>query len=129
MSALTVQASQHAARPSALRDPRRAERHLVSVPTGTDVPTELRVTRRGRLALTTIAVAALLALGTGIATAGGEATAATTVTVEQGQTLSDVAASQMPGVPTSAAVSAIRSENALSTPFVHAGQELVIPTR
>lgn len=103
-------------------------RHLVSVPTGAAVPTELRVTRRGRLALTTVVAALLVTTGVGLATAG-EADQPATVTVLPGETLGEIAARQMPGVPASAAVADIRSANGLDTPFVHAGQELVIPQR
>lgn len=107
----------------------RPARHLVSVPTGDAVPTHLRITRRGRLALTTLAAATLVATGVGVADAGGASPEPVTVSVTQGETLGEIAARHMPGVPTSTAVAQLRSANGLSTPFVHSGQELVIPTR
>ena len=115
------------------RAPRRAgalpTRHLVSVPAGAAVPTHLRITRRGRLALTALAAAALVTTGVGVANAGAGSPAPTTVTVSSGETLGEIAARHMPEVPASAAVAQLRSANGLSTPFVHAGQQIVVPTR
>lgn len=50
-----------------------------------------------------------------------------TVTVEPGQTLSEIAATTMPGLPLDRAVVEIQLANALSSMHVQAGQTLVIP--
>ncbi len=88
----------------------------------------LRITRRGRLVLFLVAalvVAASVVL-TGIAGAGA-ATPAHTVTVLPGQTLSEVAAAELPDTSISEGVVAIQLANDLNTAQVSAGQELVIP--
>lgn len=112
---------------------RRPERpRLVLVPTGAAVRTEQapawRLTRAGRLAITTtVLLAALVAAFVGL-TGGASATGApVTVTVEQGQTLSQVAAEHMGGMSVSTAVAELRLANGLSSAQVRAGQTLVIP--
>jgi LysM repeat protein len=129
MSAVATSITRHAVGARAPRAGARPARHLVSVPTGDAVPTHLRITRRGRLALTGLAAATLVATGVGVADAGSSSPEPVTVTVTAGETLGEIAARHMPEVPTSAAVARLRSANGLSTPFVHSGQELVIPTR
>lgn len=105
-------------------------RHLVSVPTGDAVPERtaggLRITRRGRLALTLTTLAAASIASAGIAV-GGPAAAAPEVTVEEGQTLSSIAEAEMADVPTREAVAQIQMANGLSSSHVHAGQTLTIP--
>lgn len=89
-----------------------------------------RLTRRGRLALTlgtTVAVALATALAVGLLGPAGAAPEQQTVVVEQGQTLSQVAAEELPGLPLDRAVVEIQLANRLSTSQVAAGQELVIP--
>jgi hypothetical protein len=105
--------------------------HLVLVPTGPEVVAapRLRLTRAGRLALTVTALVATLALAV-LLLAGG-APAAPVVdhatTVRQGQTLSEVAAEQLPQLPVAEAVARIQVANSLSSTQVHAGQSLLIP--
>jgi len=48
-------------------------------------------------------------------------------TVAAGQTLSDVAAAQLPGLPMDEAVARLQLANDLNTPQVRAGQSLLIP--
>ncbi|PKW25758.1 hypothetical protein ATL31_0558 [Phycicoccus duodecadis] len=88
----------------------------------------LRLTARGRLALLVLAalvVAAVLGFG-GVGDAGA-VTAEHAVTVGAGQTLSEVAAAELPGLSVSQGVLAIQLANRLSTAQVSAGQRLVIP--
>ena len=88
-----------------------------------------RLTRRGRLAVTvmaTIAVATLaLLLATSVDAAAPEIDHATTVLA--GQTLSEVAATQLPTLPVRDAVARIQLANDLNTSQVHSGQSLLIP--
>lgn len=106
-------------------------RHLVSVPTGETVQERaaggLRITRRGRLALTltTLAVASIASAGIAV---GGPAASTPEVTVEPGQTLTAIAEAEMGDVPTREAVAQIQLANGLSSSHVHAGQTLTIPT-
>lgn len=89
----------------------------------------LRITRRGRLALTstaTLVVALVLLSLMGLI---GPAGATSSVVVQPGMTLSQIAAEQLPGVPLSQAVTDIQRANRLSTSSIAAGQELVIPGR
>lgn len=106
-------------------------RHLVSVPTGEAAPGQakggVRITRRGRLALTLTTLVAATAASAGIAV-GGPATATPEVTVEEGQTLTSIAEAEMADVPTREAVAQIQLANGLSSSHVHAGQTLTIPT-
>lgn len=110
--------------------PSRA-RHLVSVPTGGAVSGRakggLRLTRRGRLAMTTTTLAVATVAGAGMAF-GGPAASAPEVTVERGQTLSSIAEAEMAGVPTREAVTRIQVANDLPSSHVHVGQTLTIPT-
>ncbi len=89
----------------------------------------MRLTRRGRLMLTltaTVVMAVLvLVLAGSVDAASPEIDHATTVSA--GQTLSEVAAVQMPGLPIQDAVARIQLVNGLSTSQVHAGQSLLIP--
>ncbi|HIZ97746.1 MAG TPA: LysM peptidoglycan-binding domain-containing protein [Candidatus Janibacter merdipullorum] len=105
-------------------------RHLVSVPTGEAVRprvTGLRITRRGRLAMTTTTLAVASIAGAGMAF-GGPGADAPEVTVERGQTLSSIAEAEMAGVPTHEAVTQIQVANDLTSSHVHVGQTLTIPT-
>ncbi|WP_157622580.1 LysM peptidoglycan-binding domain-containing protein [Nostocoides sp. Soil756] len=88
----------------------------------------LRLTARGRLVLLVLAavvVAAVLGFR-GIGGAGA-VTAEHSVTVGPGQTLSEVAAAELPGMSISQGILAIQLANHLSTAQVATGQHLVIP--
>ncbi len=105
--------------------------HLVLLPGGPARlagPRGLRLTRRGRLALVVLVVSLMAALGvvTGLRSAGA-AEPARVVTVDAGQTLSEIAAVELPDHSISAGIVAIQLENGLSTAQVSAGQRLVIP--
>jgi hypothetical protein len=90
---------------------------------------ETRLTRRGRLLITIMVSAAAMALAVVLATSVGAAAPqidhATTVTA--GQTLSEVAAAQLPSLPIDEAVARIQLANGLNTSQVQAGQSLLIP--
>ena len=92
-------------------------------------PRTARLTRRGRLVITlvaTVAVATLaMVLATSVDAAAPQIDHATTVSA--GQTLSQVAATQLPSLPINNAVARIQLVNGLSTSQVHAGQLLLIP--
>ena len=105
--------------------------HLVLVPGGparVAGPRGLRLTRRGRLALVVLVVSLTAALGvvTGLRSAGA-AEPARVVTVDAGETLSEIAAAELTDYSISAGIVAIQLENGLSTAQVSAGQRLVIP--
>jgi LysM repeat protein len=51
------------------------------------------------------------------------------VTVGAGQTLSEIAVRELPGMPVANAVAELQLANNLPTNHVHAGQVLVIPAR
>lgn len=88
----------------------------------------MRLTRRGRVLL--VAVAALMVLAAFSITravASESAVPLPTVTVTQGQTLSEVAAAQLPTVPLSEAIYQIQRANGLGSSQVSAGQTLSIP--
>jgi hypothetical protein len=88
-----------------------------------------RISRRGRLVITLTVVAAALTLGVLLATSvmasAPQIDHATTVSA--GQTLSEVAAVQLPGLPINEGVARIQLANGLNTSQVHAGQSLLIP--
>jgi len=127
MSAIAHQA------PIIERPDRRA--HLVLVPTGPDArpvrATEppLRLTRLGRLVIAVVIATAVAMLGVGLA--GQLATASSApraVTVSSGDTLSEIAARELPGLPIAEGVIELQLANGLSTAQISAGQALVIPT-
>ena len=89
----------------------------------------LRLTRRGRLAITATTGLVLAAVIWSVVGLLGPAGASTSVTVERGETLSQIASEQLPELPLSRAVTAIQRANSLSTTSIAAGQELVIPGR
>lgn len=97
--------------------------------TDKDSATPLRITRRGRLALTTTATLVVALVMLSLIGVMGPAGATTSVVVQPGMTLSQIAAEQLPGVPLSKAVTDIQRANKLSTPSIAVGQELVIPSR
>ena len=89
----------------------------------------IRISGRGRRLITLMVTAAVLSLTGVLTTAVGAAAPqidhATTVSV--GQTLSEVAAAQLPRLPVDEAVARIQLVNGLNTSQVHAGQLLLIP--
>lgn len=89
----------------------------------------LRITRRGRLAVTTTVATVLALVLASMVGLLGPAGATASVVVEPGMTLSQIAAEQLPDVPLSRAVTDIQRANHLSTTSLAAGQELVIPGR
>lgn len=113
-------------------DPRRPGRpHLRLVPTGAEVQPAsrpVRMTRRGRLARTGLAVAVALVLTwTVVGAVAAGAAAPHLVTVTRGQTLSEIAAQQRPDLPVREGVAAIQLANGLSSSDIHAGQVLTVP--
>lgn len=118
----------YAPAPDARRMPSRP--HLVLVPTGPDAPRRRRVrrTRLGRLAVTVVVTGMLIGLALSVVSgSGGAGGARYPVTVAPGQTLSEIAAHELPGVPVSDAVADIQLANNLPSGQVEAGQVLVIP--
>ncbi len=106
-------------------------RHLSLVPRSAPSSSRppLRLTRFGRL-LVTLAVLAV-ALMVAVTVVGARSAAATidhTVTVTAGQTLSGVAARELPEVSIAEGVAQIQLANDLSSTEVHAGQRLAIPS-
>ncbi|GAB3884088.1 LysM peptidoglycan-binding domain-containing protein [Terrabacter terrigena] len=119
-------------------EPRPVARpHLVLVPTGREAVRAarsarppLRLTRFGRfvVALLVATVVSLLAVGL----AGQLASASSgsrTVTVTSGQTLSGIAAHELPQLSVTDGVVELQVANGLSTTEIHVGQQLVIPGR
>lgn len=102
---------------------------IATAATDKDGASPLRITRRGRLALTTTATLVVALVMLSLMGVMGPAGATTSVVVQPGMTLSQIAAEQLPGVPLSKAVTDIQRANKLSTPSIAVGQELVIPAR
>ncbi|AKT51590.1 LysM peptidoglycan-binding domain-containing protein [Arsenicicoccus sp. oral taxon 190] len=108
--------------------------HLRLVPTGDDVTERARrrprITRRGRLALT-MTVLVLIALAAASAWSAWAVAApagpARSVTVATGESLSQIAAREMPSVRTDQAVLQLVAANHLPSDQVMAGQRLVVP--
>ena len=88
-----------------------------------------QLTRRGRLVIALSAIVAVftlaLVLATSVDAAAPQIDHATTVSA--GQTLSEIAAAQLPTMPINDAVARIQLANGLNTSQVHAGQSLLIP--
>jgi hypothetical protein len=118
--------------PAPLR-PRRP--HLVVVPTGGQVrvPTSaaagrLRLTRAGRLTLTLTALAVLVVVTLALLPRPSTATVIDhSTTVRSGETLSEIASTQLPQLSIADAVARIQVVNNLTSADVHAGQALLIP--
>jgi hypothetical protein len=126
-AALALDPSIYPEHPSVPARPR-----LRLVPTGPDIEADrgvVRLNRRGRLVRTVGAVALAGALGWTVtgAMAAGASTPAHSVTVEAGQTLSAVAARELPDLPVREGVARLQLANGLSSSDVHAGQVLQIP--
>ncbi len=105
---------------------------LQLVPTGSEVvaaaPVPVRMTRVGRLVRTVVITSVALAITWTLvsalsATAAGHHVA----TVVSGQTLSQIAARELPAVPIREGVAQIQIANGLSSSEIHAGQILEIP--
>lgn len=138
MSAIVLQAvgQTHAEEPTWVAGRPR----LVLVPTGPeavraarearDARPAMRLTRFGRLVVTLLVAAAVSVLGVGLA---GQLASATgeprTVTVQSGQTLSGIAARELPELTVADGVVELQLANSLSTTAIHSGQQLVIPIR
>lgn len=93
-----------------------------------------RISRRGRLFITLMVLAVAMTLALTLATsvlASGPQIDAPPIdhvtTVSTGQTLSEVAATQLPGLPINDGVARIQLANGLNNSQVHAGQSLLIP--
>lgn len=140
MSAIVLEAVRHQHAEEPTRSPSTGRPRLVLVPTGADATREaraaraaqppLRLTRFGRLVVSLLVAAVVSVLGVGLAgqlaSASGEPR---TVTVQSGQTLSGVAARELPELTTAEGVVELQLANGLSTTAIHAGQQLVIPAR
>lgn len=118
-----------APRPVSRRTP---QPRLVSLPTGESVrevaQPALRLTRAGRLVLSSAVVLIALVAAFVAFTGGAVASApAETVTVQQGQTLSEIAAQHLTGMSVATGVSQLQDANDLSSAQVQAGQTIVIP--
>ncbi len=105
--------------------------HLVLLPGGGGQELSedggLRLTGRGRVVLAALALVVVALLG-GVGIRGaGAAEPGRTVTVAPGQTLSEVAAAELPELSISDGIVAIQLANRLSTAQVSAGQQLTIP--
>ncbi|MDQ2782532.1 MAG: LysM peptidoglycan-binding domain-containing protein [Actinomycetota bacterium] len=105
---------------------------LQLVPTGSEVVAPalvpVRMTRAGRLVRTVVVTSIALAitwtlLGALSAAAAGHHIA----TVVPGQTLSQIAARELPALPIREGVAQIQLANGLSSSEIHAGQVLQIP--
>lgn len=112
---------------------------IVDAPAGerTVVASRLRLTRRGRGVLAALAAVPLLA---GVALGvldGGDAVASdtaastefATVTIQGGDTLWQLAAELAPTADPRDVIADIVTLNALSSPAVHPGQQLAVPTQ
>ena len=112
------------------RAPAPSRPRLQLVPTGPDVVGRpVRTSRRGRLARTVgvVLIAAALAWTGVTAVTAGAAAPQHTVTVDAGQTLSSIAARELPDLPVREGVAQIQLANGLSSSDVHVGQVLQIP--
>ena len=90
-------------------------------------PVVLSVPRWVRLALTLSVVAFLASVMLWIGGAGAAPAPAGSVEIRSGQTLSEIAVAEMPGVPVAEAVARIQLANNLPSTHVTAGQVVVIP--
>ena len=111
-----------ATRPTPAAGPR-----LVLVPQPASEPA-YRLTRRGRLVVALLVAVAVSLLA--LVLAGQLASAAgppRSITVEAGQTLSEISERELPQLPITDGIVELQLANNLSTSHVHAGQTLVIP--
>lgn len=95
---------------------------------GAEPEAGLRLTARGHLVLLVLAAVVLAGILGVRATGGAGATEpAHAITVVSGQTLSEIAAAELPNLSVDQGIIAIQVANKLSTARVSAGQHLVIP--
>jgi hypothetical protein len=89
----------------------------------------MRISRRGRLLITVAVSIACVSLAVVLATSVGAAAPQIghAITISAGQTLSQVAADQLPSLPVNEAVIRIQLANGLDSSQVQEGQILVIP--
>ncbi|WP_432573285.1 LysM peptidoglycan-binding domain-containing protein [Kineococcus sp. SYSU DK005] len=114
---------------------RAAARPPVRAAHGPAAPARLRLTRRGRLALTCTAAGVLTGVVLAVAGAAGGPAAAErapgagprVVTVLPGQTLSGIAAELAPGQDWREVAADIAEANGLATQALLAGQRLLLP--
>lgn len=110
---------------------RTARPRLVSVPAGDAVAVPqlgpVRLTRAGRLAVTLAVVVLALATMAWRVIGPAPVVADHSVVVEAGQTLSEIAAVELPGLDVRAAVTEIQLLNELPSTEVRGGQVLRIP--
>lgn len=133
MSAIALHDLQDVQPAQAGRTPRRRD-HLRVVQPGECVeatgarPDQLTLTRRGRLTITlTVATVLMLAVVAVMGMLPATASAGHTITVQPGQTLSQIAVTELPGVPMDRAIVQIQLANDMNTLQVQAGMELEIP--
>lgn len=88
----------------------------------------VRMTRRGRLAVTLTMLAVLASTPLAVLSVVAPADASTEVVVRGGQTLSQVAAAHLPQERVDLAIVRIQRANGLSSNEVQAGQVLQIPS-
>lgn len=89
--------------------------------------TVLSIPRWVRLAITLCVLAVSLSVVFGVGGAGAASAPLGEVAVRPGQTLSEIARAEMPGIPTAEAVVRIQLANNLPSSHVTSGQVLVIP--
>lgn len=87
----------------------------------------LSIPRWVRLAITLSVLAVALSLVLGVGGVGAASAPLGEVQVRPGQTLSEIAYAEMPGLPTAEAVARIQLANNLPSSHVRAGQVLIIP--
>lgn len=87
----------------------------------------LRITRRGRLAVTCAIALSVVLVMTSLLSTLTPAGATGSVVVEPGMTLTQIAQEHLPGVPLGQAIVDIQRANKLSTTSIAVGQELRIP--
>lgn len=111
--------------------PRPPLRLVVAGPVVAAPHRRAHLTRRGRLVAgaATLAAAVGITLASGPPAPGASATGTVTVTVRSGQTLSEIAAAELPELPVRAGVTELQLLNGLSSSQVQAGQTLRVPRR
>lgn len=110
----------------------KQRRHLELVPPlrvrGIGSSSGAVLTMRGRRVVAAVVLALMLLAGWGIGRAlAGGGSSYSQVTVQPGQTLSQIAHAALPAIPVSEAVVQVQSANDLNSSQVHAGQQLRIP--
>jgi hypothetical protein len=89
----------------------------------------LRLTHAGRLVLgLVLAVVALLVIAGAVGASRTVGVESRVVTVQAGQTLSELAVALLPELSIAEGVAQLQLANGLNTPAIHAGQRLVVPS-